>query len=77
MGLRNSSVRSCQRSFCDRYELTCRSEFARDLLELVVDGPEMDEIYGAYQWEDSPAASNSLQTSGSLTQDEDALMDDL
>ena len=49
------------------------TEFARDLLELVVDGPEMDDIFNACSWDDN----ESQKTSGSLTQEEDAMMDDV
>ncbi|KAH7108178.1 hypothetical protein BKA62DRAFT_11612 [Auriculariales sp. MPI-PUGE-AT-0066] len=52
-------------------------EFARDLLELVVDGPEMDDIYGAYQWEDPNGPRQSQEEDSSQTQDEDALMEDV
>lgn len=58
-----------------RGELRKLTEFARDLLEIVVDGPEMDEIYNAYQWDEGEPES-AANTSASVTEDEDSMMDD-
>ncbi|EJD52729.1 hypothetical protein AURDEDRAFT_142593 [Auricularia subglabra TFB-10046 SS5] len=58
-----------------RGELRKLTEFARDLLEAVADGPEMDEIYNAYQWDEGEPES-AANTSASLTEDEDSMMDD-
>ncbi|KZW00290.1 hypothetical protein EXIGLDRAFT_168292 [Exidia glandulosa HHB12029] len=61
-----------------RDELRKLTEFARDLLELVVDGPEMDEIYNAYQWDDTEQddGEGGVSVAASVTEDEDSLMAD-